>query len=376
MKFIDLEFHKGSRQEKFNQLGNALKLGAEQALGKGFCFFLHPDGLYSDGMLKFLYGVAKSGKKACVSQGPVVATESLVPYLTQRGLYRFDEVNRIAPRVLAQTLLDNLHPDMAIHCLGNPHYPKVPYMGFWMHPNNTGALFRFVSLHPWMVDLSEIDTINEFYAIDHNFIRMQSFIWTEDVHIERDSDNFLVLGIKPRHEMNACPSPMPNRKKERSLAKALMQSSNCHYSRYCFLHGMKVHTENLDEAWHKFEENNLRWLNRVSAIDKVFRTTDYQFVRYAKLFLFYTFVQRNPALALQAAKRVLGRQLRQGRSYIDKFYRYFFIEKRRGDTVRYVMNVLHINVYAGNSSQLDPLQCAVCQNDARRCVSLTRSVTG
>ena len=162
VKFINLTFYKGSRQEKFNQLGHALQLGSHEALGKGYCFFFHPDGLYSDGMLNYLYGLAKSGKKACVSHGPVVTEETVISYLRAHGLHRFDEVNALPSRTIAKTLLDNLHPDMAIHCFGNPHYPQVPYMGFWLAPQNEGALFRFVSLHPWMVDLSGLTEIVEF----------------------------------------------------------------------------------------------------------------------------------------------------------------------------------------------------------------------
>src|SRR3990167_4732801 len=50
VKFIFLDFYQSDREEKLNQLGNALRLGAGEALGRGYCLFFHPDGIYSDGI--------------------------------------------------------------------------------------------------------------------------------------------------------------------------------------------------------------------------------------------------------------------------------------------------------------------------------------
>src|SRR3990167_690368 len=50
VKFIFLDFYESGRTEKFSQLGDALKLGAGEALGRGYCLFLQPDSIYSDGM--------------------------------------------------------------------------------------------------------------------------------------------------------------------------------------------------------------------------------------------------------------------------------------------------------------------------------------
>src|SRR3989344_1935692 len=223
--------------------------------------FCQPDSIYSDGMLKFLYGVARSGKKACVTHGPSAALERIVPYLRERNLLTFDEVNPLASRVLARALLDNQHPDEAVHCMGNPHYPVDPYMGFWLSPKLDGALFRFVSLHPFLVDLSHLSEILDFTAIDHDFIRAHEFTWS-DVHVETDSDNILVINAKPEKERNVVPNPEITLAPLNNLARALYKSSNCNYSRFCFFHGLKVHTGDIDRYWHKFEVANLRWLNR------------------------------------------------------------------------------------------------------------------
>ena len=383
IKFIDLTFYKGSRQEKFNQLGHALKLGSQEALGKGYCFFFHPDGLYSDGMLKYLYGLAKSGKKACVSHGPVVIQETVVPYLREHGLYRFDEVNPMPSRTIAQTLLDNLHPDMAIHCMDNPHYPQVPYMGFWLLPDNAGALFQFVSLHPWMVDLSELTEIADFNAIDHNFIRSHPFIWYDEVHVETDSDNFLVIGIKPRDEMNAQPSRKINTSVGKCLAKSLFQSSNCNYSRSCFFHAMKVRIGGTPKDWRAFEVANIGKLNDMANATRVFRSADGKFVGYLRMFFTYAITERDPAKAFRESNRVIRRTWRQGskrlRHYIGKV-RYYVLEKREfSKAIRYTFNVLGLtlkNTWSHPTGRVDALRnCQACRGDARRCVSITDTVT-
>lgn len=383
IKFVHLTFYKGTRQEKFDQLGHALKLGSQEALGKGFCFFFHPDGLYSDGMLKFLYGVAKSGKKACVSHGPVVTQETVIPYLRERGLYRFDEVNPLPSRTIAQTLLDNLHPDMAIHCMENPHYPETPYMGFWLLPDNDGALFRFVSLHPWMVDLSELSEIADFSAIDHNFIRSHPFIWSDEVHVETDSDKFLVIGIKPRHEMNAQPSRKVNKSVEKCLAKSLFQSSNCNYSRLCFFHAMRVRIGGTPQSWRTFEAENLRELNVIASAHRVFRSTDGRLFGYSRLFFTYAVIDRDPAKAFREGNRVIRRTWLKGnkriRHYARKFRYYVFERREFSKAIRYTFNVLGLSLKNTWSVSKAPggglPRCPACRSDARRCVSITDTVT-
>ena len=380
VKFIFLDFYQSEREEKFTQLGIALKLGAGEALGHGYCLFFHPDGLYSDGMLKFLYGVAKSGKKACVTHGPNATLEKIVPYLRERNLLTFDEVNPIAPRVLARALLDNPHPDTTIHCMGNPHYPVDPYMGFWLSPKFDGALFRFVSLHPWMVDLSHLSEIMDFTAIDHNFVRVHGFIWS-DVHMETDSDNILVIGLKPENERNAIPNPKGTPFPVTRLTRALRKGSNCNYSRFCFFHGLRVHTGDLDRDWRNFEVANLRWLNTITdasmAITDIslFSIPVMDFHRKAPLHLFQAETYQYYWGLFVTTQR--------------KFFRYAVVERRPLEAMKYFFNVLHklLGIILGPifrplaalyykasprstaSLPMPPEFCAICRSDARRCVS-------
>ena len=382
VKFVNLTFYRGSRQEKFNQLGHALQLGCQEALGKGYCFFLHPDGLYSDGMMRFLYGVAKSGKKACVSHGPVVTQETITPYLRERGLHRFDEVNALSPRVIARALLDNLHPDMAIHCFGNPHYPEVPYMGFWLLPDEMGALFRFVSLHPWMVDLRDLTEIADFSAIDHNFVRSHPFIWTDEVHIEADSDHFLVIGIKPRDEMNARPSRRVNQRPDVCLARSLFQNSNCNYSRSCFFHGMKVRTGGSPEEWRAFEVQNLKQLNDRASAAFVFRSAQGRMTGYVRTFLQIAFLDGKPAVAFAEASRVLRRgwrhTVKRMRRYSERFYHYVIVKRQPGRALRYSWNIARGAIwdrwFGPKRFASAGVGCAACGFGARRCIAVTDTV--
>ena len=368
VKFIFLDFYQSDRIGKFTQLGDALKLGAEEALGKGYCLFFHPDGLYSDGMLKFLYGVARSGKKACVTHGPNASLEKIVPYLRERNQLTYDEVNPLSSRVLARALMDNLHPDTTIHCMGNPHYPVDPYMGFWLSPKLDGALFRFVSLHPWLADLSGLTEIVDFMTIDHNFIRAHGFIWS-DVHVETDSDNILVIGLKPENERNAIPNPGPTLAPTDHLTRSLRKGSNCNYSRFCFFHGMRVHTGDLGEDWYNFEVANLRWLNKVNNARMTLVSLPFMSLQFhAEVYKYYR------GLAIFTIKSL---------------FRHLFVERRPLEALKYFLNVLHklsdmilkpisrflTKLYymvdrRPNVSPppITPESCAVCRSDARRCV--------
>ena len=331
VKFILLDFYEGDRAGKFTQLSTALKHGASEALGRGYCLFFHPDGLYSDGMVKHLYGVARSGKKACVTHGPNVALEKIVPYLRERNLLTFDEVNPLASRVLARALLENPHPDTTIHCLDNPHYPVNPYMGFWLSPKFNGALFRFASLHPWLVDLRHLSEIVDFGAIDHNFVRVHGYIWS-DIHIETDSDNILVLGLKPENDRNATPSPEITHFPFRNLGRALDAYSSCSYILFFFFHGMKVHTSDLDEDWYDLEAANLRWLNQL--------------------------VYSHRGSSLYALPHYRGKKQLEFLMLLEAL-KYFFVS-----LPRLLLRSWRLAVQPPGAKV-----CAVCRPDARRCVS-------
>ena len=393
VKFILLDFYEGDRQEKFDQLGNGLKRGANEALGRGFCMFCQPDSIYSDGMVKHLYGVARSGKKACVTHGPSAALERIVPYLRERNLLTFDEVNPLASRVLARALLDNQHPDEAGHCMGHPHYPVNPYMGFWRSPMLDGALYRFVSLHPFLVDLSHLSQVINFSAIDHDFIRAHEFTWS-DVHVETDSDNILVINVKPENERNVVLNPEITLDPVNHLARALYQSSNCHYSRFCFFHGLKVHTGDLDRDWHKFEDANLKWLNRnTSAIlvativnanvnakgvaSPLFQAETFWYylrliVSTRKKFVRYAVSEHRPVEALKYSVNVLRKLVRIIFKILAKSFR---VGARRRNISPLIAPELRTvcepagEVTTDASLPIAPAFCAVCRPDARRCVS-------
>jgi len=350
VKFLFLNFYQGDRLQKFDQLGEALRLGASEALGRGHCLFFHPDGLYSDGMVKHLYGIARSGKKACVTHGPNAAIEKIVPYLRERNMLTFDEVNPMAPRVLARALMDNLHPDMTTHCLGNPNYPVDPYMGFWPSPKFDGALFRFVSLHPWLVDLSHLSEIVEFGAIDHNFIRLHGFLWS-DIHVEVDSDNILAVGLKPENERNAIPNPGITYSPAANLARAMEGYSYCRYINFFFFHGLKVHTGDLDQDWYKFEVANLKWLNTALLVVVPSFHFSNKVFSYVKEFFKYAVVERRPLYALKLSFKVSFGFLR-GLWLI-------FRQLCRSPS----------KFLPRQCVPLAPEFCAVCRSDARRCLS-------
>ena len=218
------------------------------------------------------------------------------------------------------------------------------------------------TLHPWLVDLRHLSEIVDFTAIDHNFIRVHGFIWSE-VHVETDSDNILAIGLKPENERNATPNPGITFSPVDYLTRSLHKWSNCNYSRFCFFHGLKVHTGDLDRDWRNFESANLKWLNKVNDL-RHHRVRWFYYGYYWWLFI----------------------------AVIRRLFRHAVVERRLLETLRYFFSVLRklsdmilgpifrilTTFYRRSNASLPPIapeSCAVCRSDARRCVSGDMALT-
>ena len=177
--------------------------------------------------------------------------------------------------------------------------------------------------------------------------------------------------------MNARPSRKENRWPERCLGNALFHSSNCHYSRFCFFHGMRVHTGDIGQSWRNFEVQNFQMLNALASVDKVFRSADGRFTKYVKLFFMYTIVEGDFVKACRHANRVIRRsaqkKINRLRHYAKKFFRYAFVEKQYSKAMgsgneHAQLHLPQWNIVAarGNSNDAQ-LCCLACRPEARRC---------
>jgi len=253
-------FFESVEPEKYDQLHQALIVGANKALGKGYCLFLHPDGVHSDGMMRRLYQLAEMGKKAVISIGPYVTAETAFQEMEESGFLRYDAPVEISPRQMAKIFENNIHPDILDHFWENKRFPEAPFVAIWKAPGGGGYLFRYVSLHPWLVDLKDRKDIKEFGTIDHGFVRAQGFLWS-DIHVENDSDNFIVLALKRGNDRDVDPRPVVNFDKMATIGKMFLNSSNSSYNRFYFLNGIRVHTDDISEDWIDFEIQNLLEVN-------------------------------------------------------------------------------------------------------------------
>jgi len=254
------DFFGAGQPDKYKQLEQALLVGVNKVVGKGYCLFVHPDSVYSNGTMRRLYQLAERGKKAVISIGPPVADEKTFKYMDDRGLSRFDEAVDIPPRQMVKILENNFHTDMIDHFWENDNFPEDPFVTIWKAPGGRGYLFRYISLHPILVDLRDIKRIVEFGNVDHGFVHTHGFLW-RDIHIETDSDNYIVIALKPEEDRGTDLNAGVNPDKAAAIGRMVTRSSNWSFNRFNFLNGVWAHTTGISKEWVDFEIQNLKEMN-------------------------------------------------------------------------------------------------------------------
>lgn len=316
---LQTEVDNDDRLLKFNQLSYALKRGAEEALGKGYCLFLHPDGLYSNGMLSYLDMLANQGVEAVVGCGPVISEELFESYMSELGCLSYDKTMEISSHEMVGYFAAAAHPDMLAHMPDNVSFSDNPYMGIWKGPKKGSYLLRVFSLHPWLIDFSDRESVVGFEAIDHNFIIANGFQKSR-LHIERDSDNFLVLGVKPTLEMNAVPGQALDRNIDESFTRGIFGLSNIEFHRQNFLAGICLHDSDKPDDWETFENLNENYIRKLIVEGRpiwpvrmvktlkgiLFHNAVYYHI---EAFFRYSVILRQPGLAIRKIATVIVRNL-------------------------------------------------------------------
>jgi len=288
-------------------------------MGKGYCLFLHPDGAYSDGMMTYLDKIADTGVEVVLGSGPVATEEGARSHLAAHGLISRDKVVSMTSRELVEAFLSSPHPEVLAHMPDHPSFTENPYMGVWKGPGKGNYLFRIFSLHPVLVDLRNRTSLASFGSIDHTFLVDNKFP-RSGFHIVQDSDDFMVVGVKPVDEMVTIPGLARGRDVDKNLRRGLFSPSNVEYHRKNFLAGIRVHSQDLSEEWCDFESKNedyVRMLIKTGRPALVLRLAKslYYFLFYNPIyyhieaFFLYLFVERKPGLAFRKVGRFLARKI-------------------------------------------------------------------
>lgn len=229
------------------------RIGTEiAAKTRGYCIYLCPDCVISEGSLRYLEQMARSGKRAVMTPGLRLVTETVYPVLTAHSADAGTHYLSLTGRKLVELGVGHLHPEVQRYNWLHPQFSHHPVMCTWNVPGDRGLLVRAFHLHPILVST---DVMKDFASLDRStidgdFLGSNLSDW-DGIHVETDSDNFLIFSLTSRQERIWTPvDAKPDLKKLAELAYSFAVNP---LHRYYFTKGIKLHTGDLDERWARVE---------------------------------------------------------------------------------------------------------------------------
>jgi len=217
----------------------------------GYCIFLAPDFLMSDGSLSFLYHQAFSGKEAVMIPGLRVNTNEILQDLVNQHPLNGSPLD-LKPRSLVGLALSHIHEEDLRYNWDNECFTASPVVCTWNIPGECGYLLRAFHLHPILVKMNSVVSTKLLNnnTIDGNFLGLNLSKW-DAIHVEGDSDNIVMFSLTDSDERL-----QPHILNSSSIEKL----ANTAYSilcnplhRYYFTKAVKIHTHDLTEEWNKCE---------------------------------------------------------------------------------------------------------------------------
>lgn len=229
------------------------RMGAEAAAAaEGYCIYLCPDCLISDGSFLRLETLARAGKEAVMTTGLRLVTETVYEELRVG--------NRLAPgrplvftgRELAGFGLRHLHPEVQRYYWDHPHFTLHPQLCIWPVPGEEGVVIRAFHLHPIMVSMKGVGDLGtlDISTIDGDFLGNHVTDW-DRIHVETDSDNFLIFSLTGAQERLA--PPYPNRPDVREIGKMAYNSTVNPLHRSYFPKAIRLHAGEVTPKWAEVE---------------------------------------------------------------------------------------------------------------------------
>lgn len=238
--------------QKYELMNHAHRRAIEYVAGRGFCVFLSPDAILSDGTLVRLYELARTGRRVVAGFGPPVILEGIVPEFKALRQYRAGEALSLPPRDLVSMALRHLHPDMCHHNAASDYFPEKPYACFWDGPDGDGMLVRSLSLHPYLFDTRLIPAGEDLHNVTIDWALIPRFVtdWNS-FYVETDLDNFCILGISSGR-VRVKPGQL-NRLDAEKLSLWLLRNDYAFLNRASFGYAIKLHSGPLNARWEELE---------------------------------------------------------------------------------------------------------------------------
>jgi hypothetical protein len=245
VRFLRLE---RAEAHKYERMSRGHRAALRHAAGRGYCVFLAPDALVSDGALRRLDELAAGGRRVVAGFGPPVVQETIARELGALPGRREGEPLVLEPRRIVEIAMRHLHADTLAHFADCPTFPEKPYACIWPGPGGDGMLVRALSLHPYLFDARPIAEDDELANLTIDWALIPRFVadWNE-FYVETDSDGFSVWGMGPQ-AVRAKP-PHPNRLDPEKLSLWLLRNNYAFVNRASFAYPVRFHAGPLDAAW-------------------------------------------------------------------------------------------------------------------------------
>lgn len=244
--FLPLEI---TTEHKYDLMKRAHSMAIRRARAVGgYCLFLAPDALTSNGMLTRLYELCIAGRRVVAGFGPRLNQEEAVAELIRHPTYREGEPLDLAPRDLVALAMRHLHSDFLAHFVDSSNFPQKPYCCAWRSPEGDGMLVRSLGFHPYLFDcrLVSEDGDLENATIDHNLI--PRFVFDlNSFYVETDSDNFSIYGLTPG-TVSAKPHA-PGCIGREQLSLWLLRNEYAFMNRASFAYPIRFHAQPMGGTW-------------------------------------------------------------------------------------------------------------------------------
>jgi hypothetical protein len=224
------------------------------AQNEGYCVYLAPDFVVSDGSLQHLEQVARQGFEAVMIPGLRLVKEAFLEDLKRRYPVQPGIPIQISSRSLVDIALDHIHDENQRFNWGHPYFSDTPVVCTWKVPGEKGLLIRAFHLHPILVSmrgqksLSPLDTD----TIDGNFLGHNVPDW-DRILVEPDSDKLVMFSLTKKLDRRD-PLLIPNQATPEKLSVLAFGPGVNPLHRHFFTKAIKLHSNDLNSHWTEIEK--------------------------------------------------------------------------------------------------------------------------
>ena len=202
--------------------------------------FLCPDIVVNDGMIGSLCRLVDAGKNAILTIGLRLVKETFVREYRDRYISN-GEVSKLTARELVRTALPHLHDITLTSIVGHRPFTVWPSVLYWRVPGR-GLLAHCFHLHPIVIRFVNKEAVFT-DTIDGDLMR-SAVPDASDIHIVTDSDELLICELSPGDRR----FPVGGTDDVAGVAGWAIKYADAHHREY-FTSPLKIHADDLDEAW-------------------------------------------------------------------------------------------------------------------------------